>query len=191
MFLFGKGVDEDDAEAIRWYRKAADQGLASAQASLGFIYEFSESLPANLGESVRWYRLAADQGNAEGQYRLGVLYRDGRGVPQDYIQAYQWFSRAAANSDTAYQEDATRELFAVARQLSAGTVLDPPLPPEPFKLILERWSNWSGKALGYGLGAWMTVAMLIGVGMILRERMQSVRARRKAAAQTQSSAHRE
>jgi TPR repeat protein len=191
MFLFGKGVAESDAEAIRWYRKAADQGLASAQASLGFIYEFSESLPDNLEEGVRWYRLAADQGNAEGQYRLGLLYRDGRGVPQDNIQAYQWFSRAAANSDTAYREDSTKELFAVSRELPARTVLNPPLLSEPFKLILERWLIWFGKALGYGLAAWMTVAMLIGVGMILREKMQSVGARRKAAAQAQSSAHRE
>jgi TPR repeat protein len=190
MFLFGKGVAEDDTEAIRWYRKAADQGLASAQASLGFVYEFSESLPDNLGEGVRWYRLAADQGNAEAQYRLGVSYRDGRGIPKDDIQAYRWFSRAAANSDTAYHQDATKELFAVASELPARTVLDPPLPPEPFKLKLERWWNWLSMTFGYVLGEWILAAMLIGVGMILRERMQSVRARRKAA-QARSTAHRE
>ena len=31
----GKGVPQDDAEAVRWYRLAADQGLALAQFSLG------------------------------------------------------------------------------------------------------------------------------------------------------------
>ena len=31
----GTGVPQDDAEAVRWYRLAADQGLAGAQRNLG------------------------------------------------------------------------------------------------------------------------------------------------------------
>ena len=31
----GEGVVEDDAEAVRWYRLAADQGHAGAQVNLG------------------------------------------------------------------------------------------------------------------------------------------------------------
>ena len=30
-----EGVPEDDAEAVRWYRKAAEQGHAGAQYNLG------------------------------------------------------------------------------------------------------------------------------------------------------------
>ena len=38
-FLYdnGWGVPEDDAEAVRWYRLAADQGDASAQYNLGVV----------------------------------------------------------------------------------------------------------------------------------------------------------
>ena len=35
----GQGVARDDAEAVRWYRKAADQGNASAQYLLGVMYD--------------------------------------------------------------------------------------------------------------------------------------------------------
>ena len=35
MYADGTGVPQDDAEAVRWYRLAAAQGLAFAQYSLG------------------------------------------------------------------------------------------------------------------------------------------------------------
>ena len=34
----GRGVPQDDAEAVRWYRLAADQGHAGAQYELGNMY---------------------------------------------------------------------------------------------------------------------------------------------------------
>ena len=35
----GSGVEQDDATAVGWYRKAADQGDANAQYNLGVMYE--------------------------------------------------------------------------------------------------------------------------------------------------------
>ena len=35
MYANGEGVPEDDAEAVRWYRLAADQGLIAGAQSLG------------------------------------------------------------------------------------------------------------------------------------------------------------
>ena len=55
---------ENDAEAVKWYRLAADQGaLHSRQYSLGVMYDpIGEGVPENDTEAVKWYRLAADQG---------------------------------------------------------------------------------------------------------------------------------
>ena len=39
MYYFGKGVPQDVAEAVKWYRLAADQGNADAQLALGMMYE--------------------------------------------------------------------------------------------------------------------------------------------------------
>ena len=60
MYANGEGVVEDDAEAVRWYRLAADQGHADAQYNLGLMY--AKGVPEDDAEAVRWYRLAADQG---------------------------------------------------------------------------------------------------------------------------------
>jgi hypothetical protein len=37
MFVQGRGVEQSDAVATRWFRKAADQGHAQAQHNLGII----------------------------------------------------------------------------------------------------------------------------------------------------------
>ena len=55
---------EDDAEAVRWYRLAADQGHADAQVFLGLKYANGEGVVEDDAEAVRWYRLAADQGRS-------------------------------------------------------------------------------------------------------------------------------
>jgi len=93
---FGKGVPEDDAEAVRWYRLAAEQGSARAQVNLGFAYANGQGVPEDYAEAVRWYRLAAEQGDADAQYNLGVHYGNGEGVPQDDVQAHMWFNLAAS-----------------------------------------------------------------------------------------------
>ena len=35
MYANGRGVPQDDAEAIAWYRRSAEQGQAGAQVNLG------------------------------------------------------------------------------------------------------------------------------------------------------------
>ena len=99
MYNKGLGVPEDYAEAVKWYRLAADQGYADAQCNLGVMYDNGQGVPQDYAEAVKWTRLAADQGDAEAQGNLGVMYHDGRGVPQDYGEAYAWFSVAAAFGD--------------------------------------------------------------------------------------------
>jgi TPR repeat protein len=89
-------VPQDLAAAVRWYRLAADQGDASAQADLGFMYELGQGVKQDFAEAARWYRLAADQGVATAQTALGLLYEGGRGVPQNYVLAHMWFDLSAA-----------------------------------------------------------------------------------------------
>ena len=83
---------------MKWYRKAADQGDASAQSYLGLMYELGKGVPQDYAEAVKWYRKAADQGNAGAQFKLAFSYADGEGVLQDYIQAHMWFNLSASRA---------------------------------------------------------------------------------------------
>ena len=73
----GRGVEQDDEEAVKWYRKAAEQGNASAQCNLGWCYDNGEGVEQDYEEAAKWYRKAAEQGNASAQYNLGVRYTNG------------------------------------------------------------------------------------------------------------------
>jgi TPR repeat protein len=118
-------LSEDYGEAMKWYRKAADQGDLFAQFGLGSMYDngeggvlrslcesgdLSESVeflprdqqrlrrvvPQDYGEAAKWYRKAcADQGYAPAQFALAGMYYDGEGVAQDYAEAIRWYRKAA------------------------------------------------------------------------------------------------
>ena len=91
----GFGVPQDYAEAMKWFRLAADQGIAIARAELGFMYANGQGVPQDYAEAAKWLRLAADQGLAAAQDNLGFSYSHGRGVPQDYEEAAKWLRKAA------------------------------------------------------------------------------------------------
>jgi len=52
MYYAGQGVPQDSAEAVKWYRKAAEQGLPSAQFNLGLMYDKRQGVPQNFVEAV-------------------------------------------------------------------------------------------------------------------------------------------
>ena len=104
MYANGEGVPEDDAEAVRWYRLAAEQGNATAQLNLGVMYAKGEGVPKDDAEAVRWFRLAAEQGYAAAQLNLGVMYDNGRGVPEDDVTAYAWLNIAAEQGQLSANE---------------------------------------------------------------------------------------
>ena len=100
---FKKGVTaydkKDYATALREWKPLAEQGYASAQFDLGFMYEKGRGILQNYKTAVKWYRLAAEQGDALAQNNLGYMYDKGRGVPQDYIRAHMWYNIAASSGN--------------------------------------------------------------------------------------------
>ena len=96
--MYGKGQDvtQDYAEAVKWFRKAAEQGVAAAQFNLGIMYDNGLGVTQDYAEAVKWFRKAAEQGYAKAQYNLGVMYDNGEGVPQDDAHAYMWLKLAVS-----------------------------------------------------------------------------------------------
>jgi uncharacterized protein len=95
-------MPQDDAAAISWYRKAADQGLVDSQFLLGVMYLAGRGVPQDYVAAKSWFLKAADQGHGDAQFNLGALY-SGQGVSQDYVTAHMWLNLPAAggNKDAA------------------------------------------------------------------------------------------
>ena len=97
----GEGVIEDDKEAVKWHRKAADLGYAKAMFNLGAMYAFGKGVIEDDKEAVKWYRKAAELGLASVMFNLGIMYDNGEGVIEDDVEAYAWFNVAAENGQRA------------------------------------------------------------------------------------------
>ena len=120
----GNGVRQDFTEAIKWFRKAAEQGCADAQFALAECCENGWGIEEDPDEAVQWYRQAAEQGHAESQcslastledpdeaakwyrkaaeqgnraaqWHLGLCYKHGEGVAIEATEAVKWFHKAA------------------------------------------------------------------------------------------------
>ena len=59
----GRGVPQNDREAVQWYRKAAEQGEAIAQFNLGLKYADGEGVPKDDVQAYAWANLAGAQGH--------------------------------------------------------------------------------------------------------------------------------
>ena len=61
MYSGGRGVPRDDAEAIEWFLKAADQGFAPAQINLGVLYERGQGVPEDFVQGYKWLSLSTSR----------------------------------------------------------------------------------------------------------------------------------
>jgi TPR repeat protein len=91
----GTGVRKSYKKAVKWYRKAAEQGHFGAQNNLGAMYLEGNGVKKSYDEALRWIRLSADQGYARAQKNLGMMYLKGLGVTQDDNEAIQWLRKSA------------------------------------------------------------------------------------------------
>ena len=104
----GDGVPKDSAEAMKWTRKAAEQGDAGAQFFLSamLMHDFGRNVPRSPAEAAegqrraateaaKWHRLAAEQGHTDAQFNLGLLLHAGYGGDKDLVEALAWMTVAA------------------------------------------------------------------------------------------------
>jgi putative methionine-R-sulfoxide reductase with GAF domain len=61
------GIRQDEAEAFRWFSKAAEDGSLQAQAKLGFLYWSGRGAPKDLNKAYFWAVLARARGDQANQ----------------------------------------------------------------------------------------------------------------------------
>lgn len=74
-YLYEHGFfgEPDIVEAVRWYRRAADQCLANGQFHLGACYQMGSGVEQNWEEAARLFGLAARMGHPEAADGLQML----------------------------------------------------------------------------------------------------------------------
>jgi TPR repeat protein len=99
MYYKGQGVGQDYAQALKWFKMAAEHGIPEAQFNLGIMYSNEEASWHSFAEAIKWFQKAAKQNYTKAQYNIGVMYILGEGVQPNNIKAYAWLSLAYDNGE--------------------------------------------------------------------------------------------
>ena len=69
MLNSGRGVPQNEAEAVKWYRLAAEQGGAEAQGKLSAMLGLGRGVAPNPKQAYFWALLAAAQNQKDNELR--------------------------------------------------------------------------------------------------------------------------
>ncbi len=58
MYANGRGIPQDYATTVKWFRLAAEQAFAAAQTSLGMMYGRGPGVPQDDAEAMKWLSAA-------------------------------------------------------------------------------------------------------------------------------------
>jgi TPR repeat protein len=92
----GALLKNDEVEALRLLRLAAEKGYMPAEESLGIYYAAGIGMEKpDPQAALKWYTAASQKGSVDATTNIGSMYASGDGVPKDMTTAIQWFRRAA------------------------------------------------------------------------------------------------
>lgn len=112
QYLIGKWYANDvpfirkknsEGNAVKWYRRAAEQSHTDAERCLGDCYYAGMGVAKDYEEAVKWYRKAAENGDGEAIYNMGKCYFEGKGVEQSYEEAISWYLKGDNQGDSICQ----------------------------------------------------------------------------------------
>ena len=125
MYRDGIGVEVSIAEAIKWFKKAAEWDLFSAKTALrqlqeqqlinymkdypsgpdiskpdmqfnvAILYLKGKGLKKNVKKAFYWMKKSAQNNHHEAQHQLGMMYFNGTGVKKNTREAHHWLKKSA------------------------------------------------------------------------------------------------
>lgn len=102
---WGSAIQQDYAQAILWYKRAATRGQAEAKYNLGVMYEQGLGTTVDYSMAARWYLSSARDGHRDAQYNIANMYSKGAGMRQDDVAASHWYERAAKQGEPLAQHN--------------------------------------------------------------------------------------
>ena len=85
--------------ALQEWLPLAEGGDATAQNSVGALYDHGLGVDEDDATAAHWYQLAADQNLPLAMRNIANMYAGGYGVPFDQALAESWYEKAARMGD--------------------------------------------------------------------------------------------
>jgi len=122
-------------EAAKWFGRAAEQGVASAQFNLGVLYKRGEGVAQDDKQAFFWFQVAAEQNFPQAQHNLATAYAEGKGIATSYPKAAAWFEKSA-------EAGLSQSQFSLGALHERGLITGQPNPAEA--------RRWYERALAQG-----------------------------------------
>jgi TPR repeat protein len=100
MHASGVGLPQNNTEAVRWYRIAADKGNIKAQSLIGTAYHRGIGFAVDDVQAIQWLNKAAEQMDPLAQFQLGEGFESGWAGQKDNAEAYKWYLLSASQGYT-------------------------------------------------------------------------------------------
>jgi predicted aspartyl protease len=95
-----EAFERGDAELAKASIQAlAERGDASAQFTLGKMYQRGQGVSRSVADAIKWYEKAVRQREPSAMINLGLMYRLGDGVPKNFPEAVHLFRLATRYGD--------------------------------------------------------------------------------------------
>lgn len=95
MYEYGRGVEENEVEAFKWYMRAAELGNKDALANVGWCYQEGHGVDSNINKAIEYYEKSIKRGCNWGAWNLAVIYENGDKVKGDYYKAFEYYTISA------------------------------------------------------------------------------------------------
>ncbi|HET6406390.1 MAG TPA: tetratricopeptide repeat protein, partial [Chthoniobacteraceae bacterium] len=99
LFFGRHGQRRDELKAYPYLLKAAEQGNANAQNSVGYMSQNGVGTAANESDAEHWFRLAAVQDHGKAQSNLGRLLNPRSNERAKRLEALKWLISAADQNE--------------------------------------------------------------------------------------------
>jgi hypothetical protein len=107
----GWGTPQDSAEAVKWYRLAAERGDGLGQRNLGVMYQNGWGVPQDYIQAYMWFNLAATRGREDvmsnGEFVASMMTPDQ--IARAQLLAREWKPKAERDGPAALH--ATEDRF--------------------------------------------------------------------------------
>ena len=95
IYEYGRGVEENEKEAVVWYMKASQIGYMNASAYVGWCYENGLGVDSDINKAIEYFEKGMRRGSGWAAHHIANFYRYGNNVEKNDQKAFAYYLRGA------------------------------------------------------------------------------------------------
>ena len=101
MYCWGWGdcVEENRAEAFKWFMRASELGLTDAIGDVGNLYKDGNGITQDINKAIEYYKKSIARGCGWAAKNMAEIYEYGNNVEKNDQKAFEWYKKAAELGD--------------------------------------------------------------------------------------------